>query len=456
MPREYEEIKASLRKRYPNLAESEIETRAAKIFGSIFGTNPQHAHQLANEGKWEEYKKSHSKKEFDENEIFKLDFQSLELKEENGEFYVETFVSTPDLDFGNDIISEQAQDEIVEQMLASPSANKVSLFHKREGEAPIGRVVDARVVQHEGKTKSWAKIMLNRDHPQFKSVVNMIKNGFIDASSIEYQAKSWVHKLIGNTMVRVVDGINMLGFALTGRPMNPNARIQNFYVKSFDVGDSMEVEEKAVWTTAYVNTLPDSAFAYVEDGEKDEEGKTVPRSKRHLPYKDKDGKVDLAHLRNALARLSQTNISAEAKASARRKLVSAARSSGVQVSEEDKKEVDIMENTEVKVEEKVEKKEETPSKEAELAKALEQKEIEMKEMQAKLDKLEADKKAMEVETKEVELLKKEIEALKVEGKVLVEQKEKAASEHKAIETEMKEYIEKPSWEKARELANKLF
>jgi len=379
MPKEYEEIKSSLRKKYPNMAESELETRAAKIFGSIFGTNPQHAHKLEAEGQWEAYKKSHSTKEFDENEIFKLDFQSLELKEENGEFYVETFVSTPDLDFGNDIIDDTAQDEIVEQMLASPSANKVSLFHKREGEAPIGRVVDARKVQHEGKTKTWAKLMLNRDHPQFKSVVNMIRNGFIDASSIEYQAKSWVHKLIGNTMVRVISSINMLGFALTGRPMNPNARIQNFYVKSFD----MDIDKKA-WA------------------EKMPENREVET-----------------------------------------------------VIEENKDEVDIM-NTETKVEEIVEKKEETPSKEEVFAKELEKKEIELKEVREKLDKLEAEKTQLQVETKEVELLKKEIEALKVEGKVLVEQKEKAASEHKAIETEMKEYIEKPSWEKARELANKLF
>jgi hypothetical protein len=72
----------------------------------------------------------------------------------------------------------------------------------------------------------------------------------------------------------------------------------------------------AVWTTAYMNNLPDSAFLYVEPGEKDKEGKTVPRSKRHFPYKDASGKVDLPHLRNALARIPQSNVSAEAKAKA--------------------------------------------------------------------------------------------------------------------------------------------
>ena len=66
------------------------------------------------------------------------------------------------------------------------------------------------------------------------------------------------------------------------------------------------LDEKARWDRAYINDLPDSAFLYIEPGgEKDEEGKTVPRRLRHLPYKDHTGKVDLPHLRNAIARLEQ-------------------------------------------------------------------------------------------------------------------------------------------------------
>lgn len=63
----------------------------------------------------------------------------------------------------------------------------------------------------------------------------------------------------------------------------------------------------AEWTNAFINKLPDSSFAYVQTGgNKDSDGLTAPRTLRHLPYKDADGKVDLAHVRNALARLNQT------------------------------------------------------------------------------------------------------------------------------------------------------
>lgn len=66
--------------------------------------------------------------------------------------------------------------------------------------------------------------------------------------------------------------------------------------------------EKAVWSRAFINDLPDSSFLFIESGgKKDGEGKTVPRSLRHFPVKDGDGKIDLPHLRNAIARIPQSN-----------------------------------------------------------------------------------------------------------------------------------------------------
>jgi HK97 family phage prohead protease len=65
-------------------------------------------------------------------------------------------------------------------------------------------------------------------------------------------------------------------------------------------------EQRAQWTTAYINDLPDSAFACIDSGgEKDEDGKTVPRSLRHYPHHDDTGKVDEPHLANARARVQQ-------------------------------------------------------------------------------------------------------------------------------------------------------
>lgn len=73
-----------------------------------------------------------------------------------------------------------------------------------------------------------------------------------------------------------------------------------------------------------INDLPDSAFAYIESGgEKDESGKTTPRSLRHFPVHD------AAHARNALARASQSPFGAKAMA----KIKAACKKFGIQVSD---------------------------------------------------------------------------------------------------------------------------
>lgn len=81
-----------------------------------------------------------------------------------------------------------------------------------------------------------------------------------------------------------------------------NARVRPFAVAA------------ATWTTAYVNDLADSAFLHIkEGGTKDSAGKTKPRSLRMFPVRDTDGKVDLPHLRNALARIPQANLPDDVK-----------------------------------------------------------------------------------------------------------------------------------------------
>jgi len=76
----------------------------------------------------------------------------------------------------------------------------------------------------------------------------------------------------------------------------------------------MQNTNSAVWTTKYKNDLPDSAFMYIEPGgKKDSEGKTTPRSLRHFPYKDASGKIDIIHVRNAIARIPQAKIPAALK-----------------------------------------------------------------------------------------------------------------------------------------------
>jgi len=64
-----------------------------------------------------------------------------------------------------------------------------------------------------------------------------------------------------------------------------------------------DMKQAVKWQTSYTNTLPNSSFAVIEPGYLNDS--TQDKKARHLPYKDKDGKIDLSHYRNALDKVNQ-------------------------------------------------------------------------------------------------------------------------------------------------------
>ena len=91
-----------------------------------------------------------------------------------------------------------------------------------------------------------------------------------------------------------------------------------------DIGildETYKDEKLAVWTRAFINDLPNSSFAAVEECYTG--GDTTNKNARHLPFKDASGKVDMPHLRNALARLNQ--ITPICSSSSKEELISKAR-----------------------------------------------------------------------------------------------------------------------------------
>ncbi|MEM3623105.1 MAG: hypothetical protein QXR76_04985 [Candidatus Bathyarchaeia archaeon] len=84
-----------------------------------------------------------------------------------------------------------------------------------------------------------------------------------------------------------------------------------------------------VWTRKYINALPDSAFAVVYK----ENGKVV----RKFPHHTADGTIDLPHLRNANARLPQSEIPAAYKQQAMKHLATHKKKLGVGASAEEEK-----------------------------------------------------------------------------------------------------------------------
>lgn len=68
------------------------------------------------------------------------------------------------------------------------------------------------------------------------------------------------------------------------------------------VDEILKDADNAKWSTEEKDNLPDSSFAVIEKGYED--GKS-PKTARHLPYKDADGKINIPHLKDAWDRRDQ-------------------------------------------------------------------------------------------------------------------------------------------------------
>lgn len=113
------------------------------------------------------------------------------------------------------------------------------------------------------------------------------------------------------------------------------------------------MHENARWSTAYKNSLPDSAFFYVDEpcvNRRDAQGRSHPLGCRHFPYKDRQGKISLSHVRNAISRAPQSNlplrVQREVQAEARRVL---ARRGGYEREPELQQEYAMAANLEVRI-----------------------------------------------------------------------------------------------------------
>ena len=195
-------------------------------------------------------------------------------------------------------------------------------------------------------------------------------------------------------------------------------------------------EKLKEWDYAYVESLPDSAFLYVsKDGDK---------KVRKLPYKDKEGNVDLPHLRNAIVRLSQEKT--DIPETVKKKLLAKARKLLDSIN---KKESQSVEEEKMPNEEKEQLyRDVNPKMHAEAAAKKEEKKEEVKE-EEKVEKVEKkSKKAKESEELSAENVENaEIkESLSEDEKPAEESVEEKADEEEKVEDEK----EQPADEEPKE------
>lgn len=158
--------------------------------------------------------------------------EPLQFKSINEDFWFEGYLSTGTIDLVNDKVTQECMEDMCSQILNSPISVKLSIEH----DAPIsdmrlippGKFVEAKV---DGD-KLFVKGKLNKHHPEFNKIKGSIEDGFLDSFSIEFKPLEFGNANIDGKSVRVLKKVFLGGGGLTGRPINQECQLTNFYMKS--------------------------------------------------------------------------------------------------------------------------------------------------------------------------------------------------------------------------------
>jgi len=197
--------------------------------------------------------------------------------------YVQGYVSTPDIDIYNDIVSQECLDDMLLQIKSGNVKLDVEheAWRKSSKTLPAGRIVDAK-----RDTKGiWIKAIINKHAPNFKAIWGSIKDGFLDAFSIAYKAIRADEEIVNGVKARILKKIELLNVALTGNPVNPECKMQAVFMKSVQAmneGDKM-VEKKDEPSTSEPST-PEMKPEAKAEGDKPEEKKE--EEKKEEPSKE--------------------------------------------------------------------------------------------------------------------------------------------------------------------------
>jgi hypothetical protein len=155
-------------------------------------------------------------------------------------YYVEGFVSTIDPDLKNEVVTMEAQRDILSDInghvitmdldheewfqlaggVKNPRNNEENQLDQPKGKSlPIAKIVDAEL-----RTRGvWVKAEINKNLPDFKAIWNSIKDGFLHSFSIATYNLKTIQKNIDGMVYTFIDSLRLANVAITGSPVNPGA-----------------------------------------------------------------------------------------------------------------------------------------------------------------------------------------------------------------------------------------
>jgi len=178
--------------------------------------------------------------------------KGFEVKELEGELYVDGIIATTHIDSVSDKINRKALDIWAKEINdGNPQVNKASYHHDRKPKVVgVGVKGSAKVISLPDKEYGlFVKTHVNRTAEEYKELKYELENGFIDGFSIEYSTRneSTTHKeFLAGKEIRVLDeNTELHGWGFASRPVQEEAVVLAYCYKELK-GDFMDLKNEVL------------------------------------------------------------------------------------------------------------------------------------------------------------------------------------------------------------------
>jgi HK97 family phage prohead protease len=168
---------------------------------------------------------------------------------EEGNWYIEGYISTDDPDLENDIITIEAMKDALKNL----DDNKTILY-MHDTSYPIGSIVDKKV----DKEGLWVKVLISKTVPE---IWQKIKEGVLNKFSIRARVLEFTEKFDStiNKVLRVITKMYIIEASLVSVGANPKARSLKWYVsKALEIHENTAVTQDLI-LKVFGGSLPDKA-----------------------------------------------------------------------------------------------------------------------------------------------------------------------------------------------------
>jgi len=257
---------------------------------------------------------------------------SVNIVEDKGveRVFLEGLISTTDLDLVNDVVTLDCLKSMQRQILER--SIKLDLEHEAfRGETseekeinktkiPVGKITDATVVDlGENRFGLRVKSELNRFHKEFENVKGNIEEKYLDAYSIAFIPTKIAHVEKDGIMVRMLDDDRLLNVALTGNAVNTGALNEKIFMKAMDAVEEYkqekltdpEIEDQLIVKASPTERRTQARNAAISEGDKEEEDEDKKKKKKKKESKHnhlRDTKLNNRRLKMTEDQLEKTSV----------------------------------------------------------------------------------------------------------------------------------------------------